>query len=407
MPLDSPSAAEFRHLRMATSRGPGSALSIPKRAEPIEYKLPEIGQHLQRCNPHASLKDALMKEFGKSWKTAWVEGKVLSLVKTNLWRIEWTIGEKTYAVDHGKVFFKVPKQKPSAGPSNSASGSGPSHEGEDGAHGEEHSDSDEHDGSADDEQEEDELEGGTSLECKLDNTTISWKILPGGVPVDPRAVEGHVDKRPKVLWDAGMEEKETYSVDDCLKLAFPMDFLLSEEGSLGYTNAILPDKVKPFTAYEYTQCLGVLLAKCLVEGSIRDLWKTRDSGIIRAINLSERFGISRDRFLTWMRYVRFCPKGVEDSDIDLIKPLIDAWNARRQQVFQPGNGLIVDESISKFRPFFEDAPGGIQWLVKIIRKPVGIGAEIKNTACAETGILLFLELQEGQEAMKTKEFRDK
>ena len=41
---------------------------------------------------------------------------------------------------------------------------------------------------------------------------------------------------------------------------------------------------------------------------------------------------------------------------------------------------------------------------KIARKPKGIGAELKSCACGESNVMLRLELQEGEEAMKLKEY---
>ena len=42
-------------------------------------------------------------------------------------------------------------------------------------------------------------------------------------------------------------------------------------------------------------------------------------------------------------------------------------------------------------------------LSKIIEKPQGIGVEYKNVADIQTGIIPFLEIQEGKEAMGRKE----
>ncbi|KAL5479854.1 hypothetical protein EMCRGX_G023445 [Ephydatia muelleri] len=46
-------------------------------------------------------------------------------------------------------------------------------------------------------------------------------------------------------------------------------------------------------------------------------------------------------------------------------------------------------------------------LSKIIRKPQGIGVEYNNVADAQTGIMLFLEIQEGKEAMAGKRYCDR
>jgi Transposase IS4 len=43
---------------------------------------------------------------------------------------------------------------------------------------------------------------------------------------------------------------------------------------------------------------------------------------------------------------------------------------------------------------------------KIVRKPEGVGAELKSLADGESGILLHLELMEGKEAQAAKEFCD-
>ena len=44
--------------------------------------------------------------------------------------------------------------------------------------------------------------------------------------------------------------------------------------------------------------------------------------------------------------------------------------------------------------------------MKIIRKPVPTGNEFKNTCDGRSQIVLFLELYEGAEYMKQKEFTD-
>ena len=108
-----------------------------------------------------------------------------------------------------------------------------------------------------------------------------------------------------------------------------------------------------------------------------------------------------------MRYLRFCPPGNNLSAADRIQPLFSAINAQRFRLYDPGTGILLDESMSQFEPFCEYAPESIPWLAKIARKPRGIGSEIKNAACAKLGVLIKLELQEGKEEMNKKEFCDK
>ena len=47
---------------------------------------------------------------------------------------------------------------------------------------------------------------------------------------------------------------------------------------------------------------------------------------------------------------------------------------------------------------------GLPHVTKIIRKPKGIGAELKALADGDTGCLIAVEIQEGKEQMATKEF---
>lgn len=72
-----------------------------------------------------------------------------------------------------------------------------------------------------------------------------------------------------------------------------------------------------------------------------------------------------------------------------------------------GSDIVIDECMSAWRG--RDAFECIFVLphkTKIIRKPEGVGAEIKSLADGESGILLHLELMEGKNAQAAKEFCD-
>lgn len=97
-----------------------------------------------------------------------------------------------------------------------------------------------------------------------------------------------------------------------------------------------------------------------------------------------------------------------------IRVFVDAFNDLRKKIFLPGTFIVVDESMSSWKGktlYFNKASDedvsrvfGLPHTTKIIRKPKGVGLEIRNACCSETGIMLQLELQEGKEAMKKKEF---
>ncbi len=82
-------------------------------------------------------------------------------------------------------------------------------------------------------------------------------------------------------------------------------------------------------------------------------------------------------------------------------------NDRREAVVQPGTYLTVDESMCQW----EGANGrfnheGMPHVTKIKSKPKPIGAELKTCCDGSTGIMMRVEIQEGKEAMKTKEFSE-
>jgi hypothetical protein len=96
-----------------------------------------------------------------------------------------------------------------------------------------------------------------------------------------------------------------------------------------------------------------------------------------------------------------------------IRPMIDMFNQARERCLEPGHVLVVDESMSAWRGrslCFRGAADedvrerfGLPHKTKIARKPQGVGLEIRNICCGETGILLRLELQEGKDKMRTLE----
>ncbi|KAL5474749.1 hypothetical protein EMCRGX_G026742 [Ephydatia muelleri] len=76
------------------------------------------------------------------------------------------------------------------------------------------------------------------------------------------------------------------------------------------------------------------------------------------------------------------------------------------QNVKPGTEVVMDESMGKWIPMFEGTPEGVPHLTKIIRKQCGVGIEYKDVADVNTGIILFLEIQEGAELMASKKYCD-
>jgi hypothetical protein len=87
-------------------------------------------------------------------------------------------------------------------------------------------------------------------------------------------------------------------------------------------------------------------------------------------------------------------------------PIVDEFNANRANTLHNDGGIIVDESTSAYQPRL-DKFGGMPNIVSFIkRKPKPLGIEFKTMCDTETGVMKYMEIQEGKDAMRTKPFTD-
>lgn len=85
-----------------------------------------------------------------------------------------------------------------------------------------------------------------------------------------------------------------------------------------------------------------------------------------------------------------------------IRPFLAAINTRRDQVINPSYIVVEDELwISRKQ---DHTINGIPHLPKVIRKPKGVGTEIKCLADGVIGIIQRLEICEGKEAESKKKW---
>ncbi len=88
-----------------------------------------------------------------------------------------------------------------------------------------------------------------------------------------------------------------------------------------------------------------------------------------------------------------------------MRNVIQEFNLYRVRVVVPGHQLVIDEMISPYEGMesiysMEGMPGK----VCIQRKPKGIGIELKALADGLSNIILQIEIQEGKEYMKDKQY---
>ena len=133
-----------------------------------------------------------------------------------------------------------------------------------------------------------------------------------------------------------------------------------------------------------------------------DVWRKTRKGMMPPPDFGRV--MSHDRFDRWLRYLSEGP--LEDRQslgaevtIDPWHPirwLVDGFNASRKRNCDAGYKIVVDETMWQWRS------GSIPHLSYVPRKPEPFGLEIKNACCADSNVMLCMELQEGKIRMARK-----
>lgn len=160
------------------------------------------------------------------------------------------------------------------------------------------------------------------------------------------------------------------------------------------------------TKGEIVKCWGMRASMVLERLSVDAAFTTQPvagSAQVPA-NYQERYGMSKDRFQILERCMRYGPAAPDDAWCQ-VRALVNAFNQHRADEISPGEYLCVDECMSmwlgKDKKYAEE---GCPGLTKIMRKPRGVGVELKACADAESRVMLRLELMEGKATMGAKQW---
>ncbi|XP_051167804.1 uncharacterized protein LOC127285709 [Leptopilina boulardi] len=171
------------------------------------------------------------------------------------------------------------------------------------------------------------------------------------------------------------------------------------------TNANLRDKRKIITKGEFYKTIGIMYAMTVnVLHSRRDYWSTQDN-LFPAPAFGKRFGQGYHRFEEILNSMAFSIPAHENNDKwKLVRPFIEMTVSKCRDVFSPGYKITVDESMFAWygKGLHGTKEGGMPAVIKIKRKPKGVGCECKTLADVQTGIMIGIEINEGKEVMKDK-----
>lgn len=191
---------------------------------------------------------------------------------------------------------------------------------------------------------------------------------------------------------------------ESFELFFPVEKL---NVILQYTNLKLARGRKQITKKDLYIFIGILFAMSLnTMTPRRKYWKNSDTGVFPPAAFGKRFGIGLHRFEEIMHALSFGNPDEDVGDDKWFQPraLVDFLNEKWPSIMTPGYKLTCDESMfAWYRKGAHEA--GMPAVIKIKRKPKGVGCEMKTLADAHTRIMLQMEINEGKDSMQEKQWQ--
>jgi hypothetical protein len=151
-----------------------------------------------------------------------------------------------------------------------------------------------------------------------------------------------------------------------------------------------------------------------VKGGYKECWrKQRDYRGEKTVQSPRDLGkyMSREKYEEISRTIRF--NGPADPAIPLaerdpyhpVRTFVDEFNKHRVDNVIPGPALVIDECMSSWTGVEDKySADGCPGKTYITRKPRPFGVELKAVCCGVSNICLQIEIQEGKERMRAKQF---
>ena len=219
-----------------------------------------------------------------------------------------------------------------------------------------------------------------------------WK--KGGWKVNRRELAGGLKRKPQIH----MPLVENASEIDFLMHFSPTDFIMKILSDMNDEGRLRSSSWQDVSYKEFICFLGIIYSMLVYDLSETDMyWWTQDRGPFKGMNYGKY--MSKNRFNLIHKYFLDPSEELTSEEKDeLIMLLVEATNRTFIDALTPGYILVLDESMVK------SYHRGLKGKVKIIRKPRPIGNEFKNVCDGQTQIVLKLELYEGKDIMKEKDF---
>lgn len=234
-------------------------------------------------------------------------------------------------------------------------------------------------------------------------TSDNFKQVPGAF--------GSLDQEPKQIEVIKCYKYHGKSGDllKAFEILYPGD-MGKHVGLINAEMKRLNPKVVTLTSGEWVVFLSLLVGATLQRESGHALWDPPPA--------DRPFHRGHPNFDDHMRRRRFdeiktsCTKAFGDEAKEgtdawfKIRSGVDGHNANRLRTVNMSEVIVPDELMSPFRPR-TTASGELDHISFVDRKPKPMGTEFKCVCDGRHGLMLYLEIQEGQGPMSKKQFRDK
>ena len=234
-----------------------------------------------------------------------------------------------------------------------------------------------------------------------------WKhAVPTGVQTDARAEKHSARSRPSFT----SSHLKKSSIIELFMELLPKQWL---EDMVQHTNHNLAGRTnldKKTDKGEILRWWGYALALSLHPGQSLDrIWAVDDDpDEIMPPPRMGRFGMTKNRWRKLRSKMAFGPSdegALAADEWAFVRPLVDAFNKHMADVLSPGWLLCIDESMCAWRGHQgKGDPDKIPFLSFVPRKPEPLGGEMKTTADALSGIMMYIEICEGKAKHGAQEF---
>ena len=230
-----------------------------------------------------------------------------------------------------------------------------------------------------------------------------FKNVPG--PIGKTRRTGRYREQTRVLKDYKYKGRRGDILKAWLKL-YPGDIHEHVAKVTESIQAVQRDAA-PVTVGEWVVFKSLLYAGALQPQSGNDLFDEKPERPFRKNPGFARF-MRRNRFNLIKAHCTAAFRDDERKGTDKwyrIRKLIEDFNENRLRTVNISKLLVPDEAMSAFRPRTTSS-SVLDHISYVDRKPKPMGTEFKCVCDGRSGLMIYLEIQEGSTAMKGKAFRD-